>query len=70
MILSLIAEATECDFKYELERLITERYVLCDEYYRLDDELKSVEALRRGAEKIMRDEPEITAPTRTRGMEI
>jgi len=42
----------------ELAALTSERFVLCDEYYRLDDDLRSVEALRRGAEQILREETE------------
>jgi len=58
------------DWKAELVRLTSERYILCDEYYRLDDDLKSVEALKRGAEKIMREEAERDVPARAQGMEI
>jgi len=43
-------------WKTELATLTDERYALCDEYYRLDDELRSVEALKRGAENIIHEE--------------
>jgi hypothetical protein len=57
-------------WRAELETLTAEKYALCDEYYRLDDELKSVEALRRGAENIMREESQQEQPIRARGMEL
>ena len=38
------------------------RYSLCEEYYKLKDEVKSVEFMRRNAEKIMGED----APERTR----
>jgi hypothetical protein len=57
-------------WKAELETLTAEKYALCDEYYKLDDELRSVEALKRGAENIMRDEPQMTEPTRKRDMTL
>ena len=53
-------------WKAELESLTAERYALYDDYYRLDDELKSVEALRHGAESIIRDEPQREQRTRAR----
>jgi len=58
------------DWNAELERLTSERYVLCDEYYHLDDELKSVEALQRGAEKIMREDTERDLPARRRDIAL
>jgi hypothetical protein len=54
----------------ELEKLTAEKFVLCDEYYKLDEDLRSVEALRRGAEKIMREEAERELPTRVRDMTL
>ena len=57
-------------WKEELETLTAERYGLCDEYYRLDDDLKSVDALRRGAELLMQDEPQREQPKRTHNMSL
>ena len=37
----------------ERDRLTAERFSLCEEYYRLKDETRSVEHLRKGAENIM-----------------
>ena len=43
----------------EFVALIAERYALCEEYYKLKDDVKNVEVLRRGAENIMSaDAPE------------
>jgi hypothetical protein len=57
-------------WKAELATLSAEKYTLCANYYRLDGELRRVEALRRGAENIMRDEPQRTEPKIARGIEI
>jgi ATP-dependent exoDNAse (exonuclease V) alpha subunit len=40
-------------WKVEREKLMSERHGLCDKYYSLKDDVKNVEALRRGAEKAM-----------------
>jgi len=39
----------------EQTKLTTERFSLCEDYYRLKDETRSVELLRKGAENIMRE---------------
>jgi hypothetical protein len=60
----------EKEWRDELKRLLAERYSLVDEYHSLNDDLKNVEALRRGADKIMRGiEPE-QAAVRARALEI
>ena len=38
----------EKDWRAEREKLLAERYTMVDEYYKLNDDLKNVEALRRG----------------------
>jgi len=50
----------------ELEKLTAERFSLCEDYYRLKDETRSVELLRKGAENIMRGEPDRPQPRRAR----
>lgn len=55
-------------WKKELIDQTAEKYALCDEYYQLDDELRSVEALRRGAENIMREKPQKKQSARARDM--
>jgi hypothetical protein len=44
------------EWKAEFEKLTAERFTLCESYYRLKDEVRSVEILRKGAEEIMREE--------------
>jgi len=52
----------EKTWREEHAKLTAERYALCEEYYKLKDDVKSVEVLRRGAEHIMSaDTPERTA---------
>ena len=41
------------DWREELKRLLSERYAHVDEYYKLRDDVRSVEVLRRGAERLM-----------------
>jgi len=55
----------------EKTTLTAERFSLCEDYYRLKDETRSVEVLRKGAENIMRANSrseQIT--TKNRGMEL
>ena len=42
-------------WKAERDKLTAERLMLCEDYYRLKDETRNVELLRKGAENIMRD---------------
>lgn len=42
-------------WKAEQEKLTVERLLLCEDYYRLKDEVQSVEVLRKGAESIMQE---------------
>ena len=55
----------------EQNTLTTERFSLCEDYYRLKDETRSVEILREGAENIMRESSR-SEPTVTKklGMEL
>lgn len=50
--------------------LTAEKYTLCDEYYRLNDELRNVEALRRGAENIIRVNVQRTQPGHRQEVEL
>jgi hypothetical protein len=52
----------EKDWRAERESLLAERYAHCGTYYELRGDIKNVEALRRGADSIMRD----IAPERAR----
>ena len=49
------AKIPEKDWQAEFDQLTAERYALCEDYYKLKDDVKNVEVLRRGAESIMRD---------------
>ena len=51
------------DWRKEKEKLTAAKYALCERYYALQDEIRSVEQLCKGAENIMRDEAR-DAPTR------
>ena len=57
-------------WKEELVTLTAERYGFYDEYYRLDDDLKSVDALRRGAESQMLEQPQKEQPKRAYDMSL
>ena len=58
----------EKEWRAEHAALTAERYTLCEDYYKLRDDVKSVQTLRRGAENIMsEDTPE---QTRTRTQDI
>jgi len=52
------------DWKAEQTRLTAHRQSLCEKFYTLKDEVRSVEALRNGAENIMREEQQRAQPAR------
>jgi hypothetical protein len=58
------------EWKAEQTKLAAEKYSLCEEYYRLKDETRSVELLLKGAENIMRDETQEERQSRTQDMEL
>jgi len=51
------------EWRAEQTKLTTAKYALCERYYALQDEVRSIEQLRKGAENILRDEARET-PTR------
>ena len=51
------------EWRAEQTKLTTAKYALCERYYALQDEVRSIEQLRKGAENIMREEAR-DAPTR------
>ena len=57
-------------YAQELAALTAERYALCEEYYKLKDDVKSVEYLRRGAENIMNNETPEQTRTRTQDISL
>jgi len=58
------------DWQAEQKKLTTAKFALTERYYGLQDEVRSVEQLRKGVENIMRDEPQRTQPHRAQGMEL
>jgi len=44
------------DWRKEQQSLTAAKYTACERYYALQDEVRSVEQLRKGAENIMLDE--------------
>ena len=59
----------EKKWRIEIKTLLAERYELVDEYYKISDDVKNVEALRRGANQLMRDVAPARTTTRARGAE-
>ena len=57
------------DWRTEQTKLTAAKYALCERYYALQDEIRSVEQLRKGAENIMREEAR-DAPTRRHDIEL
>jgi hypothetical protein len=60
----------EKKWRSELAELTAERYSLCEEYYKLKDDVKSVEVLRRSAESIMNNDVQERIPTRTKDISL
>ena len=60
----------EKTWRTELADLTSERYLLCEEYYKLKDDVKSVEYLRRGAENIMNNETPEQTRARTQDISL
>ena len=56
------------DWREEQQSLTTAKYALCERYYALQDEVRSVEQLRSGAENIMQQDAR-DAPTRRNGID-
>ena len=44
------------EWRTEQTKLTTAKYALCERYYALQDEVRSIEQLRKGAENIMRED--------------
>jgi hypothetical protein len=52
------------DWRAEQTKLTATKYALCERYYALQDEVRSVEQLRKGAENIMREDVQERQPRR------
>jgi len=61
---------SEKDWREEQKRLLAERYDHVDAYYKLREDVRSVEVLRRGAESLMREVTPERIPTRAQDMEL
>ena len=57
-------------WRAEFAALTAERYSLCEEYYKLRDDVKNVEVLRRGAEHIMSEDAPERTQTRTKDVSL
>jgi len=57
-------------WRKEREELTAERFTLCESYYRLKDDVKNVETIRKGAEEIMCEETQREQQTRKHEMEL
>jgi hypothetical protein len=55
------------DWQSKQKKLLTQRYGLCEKYYSLKEEIKSVEVLRRSVENLVKGVQK-EQPTRTQGM--
>ena len=60
----------EKDWREEQKRLLAERYDHVEAYYKLREDVRSVEVLRRGAESLMREVTPERTPSRTQDMEL
>lgn len=58
------------EWKAEQARLATEKYLLCEEYYRLKDETRSIEVLLNDAENSMREDGREARHSRTQDIEL
>ena len=58
------------DWRKEQQSLTAAKYAACERYYALQDEVRSVEQLRKGAENIMRQEVQERQSRRAQGVEL
>jgi hypothetical protein len=58
------------DWQAEQKKLAAKRFTLCERYYSLQDKVRSMELLRKGAENLMRGERQEQQRTRARGIEL
>jgi hypothetical protein len=57
------------DWRKEQQSLTAAKYAACERYYALQDEVRSVEQLRKGAENIMREEVQERQPRRAQDVD-
>ena len=58
------------EWRAEQTKLTAAKYALCERYYALQDEVRSVEQLRKGAENIMREAAQERQPHRAQDVEL
>ena len=58
------------EWRKEQQSLTAAKYAACERYYALQDEVRSVEQLRKGAENIMREDVQERQPRRAQDVEL
>jgi len=58
------------EWQTEKKTLLSERFVLVEQYYKIKEDVRSVELLQRGAEKLIKEAASEIAPTKNREMVI
>ena len=58
------------DWKKEQERLRAYRYSLCENFYKLSDDVRMTEIIKKGAEEIIKEEVRDVQRTRPRDVEV
>ena len=57
------------EWRKEQQSLTAAKYAACERYYALQDEVRSIEQLRKDAENIMREDMQERQPRRTKDIE-
>jgi hypothetical protein len=57
-------------WKNEKTKLTAEKYSLCEDFYKLKEEIRNVEIIRRGAEKFMQEDGRESIPVRKYGIDL
>ena len=60
----------EKEWRAERDKLLAERYAQCDEYYKLREDVRNVEVLRCGTEKMISETTPERTPTHKRDMSL
>jgi hypothetical protein len=60
----------EKEWRSGRDKLLAERYAHCDDYYKLREDVRNVEVLRRGAEKMISEISLERTPTQKRDMSL
>jgi len=58
------------EWRAEQTKLTTAKYALCERYYALQDDVRSIEQLRKGAENIMREDVQERQPRRAQDIDL